>query len=118
MNTRRPVGITILAVVQYGAAAWYLGLGIVRLLGKNAMMRSLHALDRSFTPEFPRSNTSWSPLELGILSFLGAAFFYCFARGLWKLKNWARVLRSRRSSSPGECSLVLPSPCQLSPNMI
>lgn len=92
MDVRRPTGVTILAALEYTAAAWLLGLGIVCLFGRSALMSVLNALDYLSTPEFPSARTLWSPFELGILSFLGAALFYCLASGLWRLKNWARLL--------------------------
>jgi len=56
------------------------------------MLRVFNALDHLLGPEFSSAETSWTPLWFGLLCFVAAILFYCFGSGLWRLKNWARVL--------------------------
>ena len=56
------------------------------------MMRAFDALGRFLRPDFPSSHASWPPLGIAVIWFLSAVYSYCVAQGLWKLKNWSRVL--------------------------
>lgn len=90
MTMRRPAGITVLAVFQFMSAAVVLGFAVACLSGRKAMLVLSAVLERMRTPEFPCSKTDWNSIGIAFVCFLLAILFFLFARGLWRLKNWAR----------------------------
>src|SRR5712672_1949896 len=91
MSDRRPIGITILAVLDYSSAAWCAVLGIVSLIGERALTYVFSVLNY-FPSEFSRGGMPGKLPVFGVVAFLFAGLFILFAHGLWKLRNWARVL--------------------------
>ena len=90
MFVQRPLGITILAILLYLNAVSCFFVTLSCLFGQNGMIRVLSVAEHFSRPEFPNS-ASWTPLMTGVTSFAGGLLFALFARGLWKLKNWARL---------------------------
>lgn len=87
----RPTGVTVLAVLNFLGAALYILLGVLFMVGMGALGAVLG-----------QSGQEGSGAAMGLLMGLGAVagvvliFFGLIALaigiGLWKLKNWARII--------------------------
>lgn len=88
---RRPLTITILAVMTYITAAYGVVLGIVCLLGPRIRSAAANILNRLEKPDVPRSDFYWSP-EVALICILLALLVYLLADGLWKLRDGARLI--------------------------
>ncbi len=89
--TRRPLGITILAVLHYVAAGWCAFVATVALVSADAMVE----LDRSMNPlvNYVEPQYTFKFRVVRALLALGTMLFFYFAGGgLWQLRNWARIV--------------------------
>ena len=91
ISMRRPVTITILAVMTYITAAYGVFLGIACLLGPRVRSAAANILNRLEKPDVPRSDFSWSP-GAAFICFLLALLVYLLADGLWKQRNRERLI--------------------------
>jgi hypothetical protein len=91
ISMRRPLTITILAVMTYITAAYGVVLGIVCLLGPRIRSAAANILNRLEKPDVPRSDLSWSP-GVALICILLALLVYFLADGLWKLRDGARLI--------------------------
>jgi hypothetical protein len=90
MTMRRPKGITALAFLHFMSAAFVLGIAVTCLFGRKAMLALSAVFDRLRPPEFPSSNTNWSPIGISFACFLLVILIFLLARGMWQLRSWAR----------------------------
>ena len=88
-SNKRPVGVTILAVLAYIGAVFSLLGGLALIIGSAA----ISSLILKFAPgidTFPITTALF--VIVGVIFLVCAVINYCVARGLWKGKNWARIL--------------------------
>jgi hypothetical protein len=87
---RRPTGVTVIAVLQFITAGLFIVDGLIVMVRMSAVSRA-----EAGTPEMQSSPLG---LVLGTIFGLGAVAFVagivCVAvgRGVWRLKNWARIV--------------------------
>jgi hypothetical protein len=79
MNGRRPLGVSLLAIHHYTGVIWaaILSIGVIAFPGR------LH-----LSPD----TTFWTRVLWSVLVLFLGWLFYLWARGLWRLRNWARRL--------------------------
>ncbi|MGH9775930.1 MAG: hypothetical protein ACRD50_13395 [Candidatus Acidiferrales bacterium] len=82
---QRPTGVTILAVLAFLGAACTLLVGFAMLVGGAAFSRMLSASPGA-------AMLAGMGAALGVVCLLFAVLYLAIGVGLWKLKNWARVL--------------------------
>ncbi len=87
--SQRPIGVTILAVLAYIGAAFSLLGGIAMLFGS--------ALIGPFLAKMPdySAMASWGGIAFilfGLFLIACAVLNFFVGKGLWKGKNWARIL--------------------------
>lgn len=118
---RRPAGITFLAIVIYFQAAWLFAIAIASLVGPKALdtvgLAFAHSTERPDLFLTSPASRGWFALFCVAASVL----IYFVARGLWRLKNWARVLVLILSilDLPGETgSFLEPIPTLLSGRIV
>ena len=84
---RRPLGVTIIAISCYLLAVLFVCLGIAIILRVTALVNMIHQTDPSVTVGALQS------VGLGGIALLfAAALEAVLGRGLWRLKNWARIV--------------------------
>ncbi len=85
----RPAGITVLAALQCSSAVFFLVIGIICLFGPKAAKALFSVLNHAL--HLPSSFAWLISFVIALFFFLGSGIFYLFARGLWQVKNWARL---------------------------
>lgn len=77
MNGKRPFGVSLLAIHNYAEVIW----AAVASVGIIAFPARLH---------LPADSPLWMRVIWGIVILFLAWLTYLWARGLWRLRNWAR----------------------------
>lgn len=89
---RRPKGIAAFAVWNFAGALWCGFIAVGALIAPHALSRLLSWFDPSGTPfdisDFPIGGRP----GLILLCLGGGILEYIYARGFWRLRNWARVV--------------------------
>ena len=89
---QRPLVVKALAILSWVSSGWALLLGIVFLVAPRVMHAVFRALDPSgWDPGSEIDHLGYRLLISGFAIFCALAE-YCIARGLWRLRNWARCL--------------------------
>ena len=87
---KRPLGVTILAGLDYFSAVYCIVFAIAALMGPDALIAMQRVIGS--TPHAPDFYTQGFRVAFACF-FLGLAAFGCvLGRALWKLQNWARIL--------------------------
>ena len=81
----RPVGVTLIAVLDFLGMAAQFALGLVFLLGMS-FLGSIVSKNLAQNPQFSGVNV------MGILAASGVVIAALLGWGLLKLKNWARII--------------------------
>jgi hypothetical protein len=89
-NAMRPVGVVLIALYHLLAGLFLVVLGLATLLGRSLFGSAIGGVDRS----------SFGGMQLGaVIGMLGAALFFVMALvalsaayGMWKMRDWGRVL--------------------------
>jgi hypothetical protein len=89
-NAMRPVGVVLIALYHLVAGLFLVALGLATLLGRSFFGSGTGGVDRS----------SFGGMQLGaVIGILGAALFFLMglvalsaAYGMWKMRDWGRVL--------------------------
>jgi len=80
-----PVGVKVLAILQYIGAGFMVLFGLFFIFGANFIVQLFE------TTEFSLSGASALFIFIGVV-FIGIAVLYFFlAKGLWTGQNWARI---------------------------
>jgi hypothetical protein len=87
----RPVGVTILAVLHYIGAALAVLVGLALIFGMS-ILGSIIASNAGQGKSGIIGFMAGFGVVLGIFAFFGAAIAVLLGWGLWKLKNWARII--------------------------
>jgi hypothetical protein len=85
---KAPTGIKVISVLYYIGAVIYALLGIFMIIGANVVVNSLI----SSLPNLIGIVTSGVIIGVGIFLLGFGVLSFFIARGLWKLRKWARVL--------------------------
>jgi hypothetical protein len=80
MNGNRPFGVSLLAINHYAGVIWAGAISI-------ALVASPTRLD------LPADTSLWKRTLWSILALIIGWLIYLWARGLWRLRNWARRLQ-------------------------
>jgi len=80
MNGKRPFGVSLLAINHYAGVIWAGAIAI-------ALIASPARLD------LPADAALWKRALWSILTLIIGWLIYLWARGLWRLRNWARRLQ-------------------------
>lgn len=89
---RRPAGITLLAVLNFFGASQSFGLALGFLLAPHALSTLLFWLDNSQSLFTPDEYSLGQRFMYASLACLAGVLLLIYARGFWRLKNWARVI--------------------------
>lgn len=92
MTVRRPFVITVLAVLDYLLAAFCFFWAVSLFLPAKPRSAVLDAFNRLADSDRQSSHAAWMPMAIGVASLLFALLYFFLARGLWKVKNWARTV--------------------------
>jgi hypothetical protein len=93
LSERRPLGITILAILNYVNAGFALLLTIAALGCKAHVMATiLKFSDPSWNSADPNSYVLGARLGLAAGWFIYSLVLYFFGSGLWRLRDWARIV--------------------------
>jgi hypothetical protein len=95
MNGNRPFGVSLLAINHYAGVIWAGAISI-------ALVASPTRLD------LPADTSLWKRTLWSILTLIIGWLIYLWARGLWRLRSWARRLQIALAL------LTLIAPCALS----
>ena len=88
----RPVGVTILAICDFLLAVLCILGGIGSLTGAGFIAAALHQNAQAPGAEAAGGVVAVIMGALTIFCFIFAAIYLLLGFGLWKLKNWARIL--------------------------
>ena len=88
---RRPVGVTVLATLNFFGALCYFALGLATLFASRSLTTLLLWLD-STRPFDPSGREFGWRLAVAVACACGGLLLFVYARGFWRLKNWARVV--------------------------
>lgn len=86
---QRPLVVTILAIVYWASAAWVLLFGILFLVAPRAVPVAVRILVPFWHPDSEIYQLG-NRLLIAVIAFVFSFLGYLFARGLWRLRNWAR----------------------------
>jgi hypothetical protein len=92
VNPRRPTIITLLAVSDDLVAAFLLGCAVVCLLPEHARSVGFSLLGSLFRSDSLSGLGRLGPSSLALICLLLAVPYGLIGIGLWKLRNWARVV--------------------------
>jgi hypothetical protein len=92
MSERRPTGIAIVATVYAVDAAWAFLAGVSYLLAPKMMTAVLKALYPPLYHDGMPAEAIGDRLLFLCICAISGALLYLVARGLWRLRNWARVI--------------------------
>ena len=83
VETKRPIGVSILSVLSYIGAGMHGILAILLLVGSSG----------GFLFNLPQMGAlSAFPVIIGVILLGVAALTFFIARGLWKAQKWARIV--------------------------
>jgi len=86
----RPVGVTIISVISFLAAVFAVLTGARFLFAGNGLMTTIFR-ERAFNAE---AASGWPELGAGLilLTIIFGTLYALAGWGLWRLKNWGRIL--------------------------
>jgi len=87
----RPVGVTILAIIDYLSAVFLILAGLGFVLG-GGMVATILSQNSQLSSQIPAGLLGSLGVGVGIGFFIGAAICALLGWGLWGLKNWARII--------------------------
>ncbi|HJX83096.1 MAG TPA: hypothetical protein VJ723_01985 [Candidatus Angelobacter sp.] len=88
----RPVGVTILAILDFLGAAGLIVAGIVSIVSAGTIATFLHQNAQTQDAQAAGGVVAFILGALTIFLFIGAVISLLLGWGLWKLKNWARII--------------------------
>jgi hypothetical protein len=88
----RPVGVTLLAILDFLGAAGCIVAGIVSLVSGGSIAAFIHQNAQTQDAQAAGGVVAFIMGALTVFCFIGAAIFLLLGFGLWKLKNWARII--------------------------
>jgi hypothetical protein len=91
LRTVPPLGVALLAIWEYLCAAGSFAAGLAYLVWPSATTSILQWFDTQGNDD-PTSHSFSVRLGFAAALLLGALLLYFLGRGLWTLKNWARML--------------------------
>ncbi|HTC94349.1 MAG TPA: hypothetical protein VK699_12990 [Terriglobales bacterium] len=90
----RPVGVTILAILDFLGAVFTVLAGLGFILG-GGMMAAILAHNSQLSSQLPAAVAGiigGLGVGVGVLMFIFAAIYALVGWGMWGLKNWARII--------------------------
>jgi hypothetical protein len=88
----RPVGVTILAILDFLGAAGLIVAGILSLVGGGSLATMIHQNAQTADAQAAGGVVAFIMGALTIFCFIFAVICFLLGWGLWKLKNWARII--------------------------
>lgn len=88
---QRPVGVTILAILYFLGAAFCIFGGLGFFLG-GGVLASVLSQNSQLSGQLPAGFIAGMGAVMGVGMLIGAAIDALLGWGLWKLKNWARIV--------------------------
>lgn len=90
-NSHKAVGVQVISILHYISAA-FLGLsGLLIMLFSNIMVSAINSSEANIDPNIAAMITPGLFIGIGIVLIVIAVLIFFIGRGLWKLKQWARI---------------------------